>query len=253
MYSNHHVAVVMPVYNERDHLASALSSIPEFVDLVIVVDDGSTDSTWSVLSGMPDARLVKLRHLSNRGVGAAIKTGYRHCLSTNASMIAIMDGDGQMDGNDLPRMLDRVVAGADFVKGNRFLGPTIARMPWARWFGNAALSKLTSVACGFRGNLDSQCGYSAIRRGALARLDLEQLYDRYGFHNEMLFLCRRQGLLIATVPVKTVYKSEISHINPFIAVPTILWLILRGYIRRRLAQSSVDRTEGPVPEAVSGD
>src|SRR5262249_16008785 len=216
MYLHHPIAVVMPVYNEQDQVAAALSSIPDFVDVIVVVDDGSTDSTWGVLSRASDYRLVRLRHSTNRGVGAAIKTGYRQCLTTGAEIIAIMDGDGQMDGDDRPRMLDRIKAGADFVKGNRFLDGTIARMPLLRWMGNSTFSELTRIACDFEGSLDSQCGYSCIRRAALEDLDLKGLYDRYGFHNEMLFLCISAGLVVETVPVKTVYKNEVSHINPFI-------------------------------------
>lgn|SRR5262245_46953991 len=252
MYLHHPIAVVMPVYNEQDHVANALSSIPEFVDAIVVVDDGSTDSTWSVLSSISDRRVVRLRHLRNSGVGAAIKTGYRHCLTTDAKIIAIMDGDGQMDGEDLPGMLDRVAAGADFVKGNRFLDATITRMPLLRWMGNATFSGLTRIACDFRGSLDSQCGYSCIRRSALERLDLRGLYDRYGFHNEMMFLCRRAGLVIETVPVKTVYKNEVSHINPLIAVPTILWLIARGYLRRLTTNNGV-YPDAAAPEPVSAE
>src|SRR5262249_51846279 len=253
MYLHHRIAVVMPVYNEQDHVADALGSIPDFVDAIVVVDDGSTDSTWSVLSGITDCRVTRLRHSSNRGVGAAIKTAYRHCLTTGAEIMARMDGDGQMDGDDLPRMLDRVVASADLVKGNRFLDATIARMPLLRWIGNATLSWLTRIACGFQRSLDSQCGYSCIRRAALERLDLEGLYDRYGFHNEMLFLSHRAGLVIETVPVKTVYKTEVSHINPFIAVPTILWLIARGYHRRRLTIKGCGYPDTGVPEPVSAE
>jgi len=243
----------MPVYNEQDHVNEALSSIPDFVDAIVVVDDGSTDSTWTVLSSVSDCRLTRLRHSSNRGVGAAIKTGYRRCLRTTADIIAIMDGDGQMDGDDLPRMLDRVAAGADFVKGNRFLDASIARMPLLRWIGNATFSGLTRLAGDFRGSIDSQCGYSCISRTALERLDLQGLYDRYGFHNEMLFLCRRAGLVIETVPVKTIYKNEVSHINPFIAVPTILGLIARGYLRRRLTTEIGGYPDTAAPEPASAD
>jgi glycosyltransferase involved in cell wall biosynthesis len=243
----------MPVYNEQDHVQNAVMSVPALVDLIVVVDDGSTDGTWKVLSEMADDRLKILRHPVNSGVGSAIKTGYQHCLTTNAEIIAIMDGDGQMDGGDLPRLLDRVRSGADFVKGNRFLDASIARMPLIRWVGNTVLSGLTRAACGFRGSLDSQCGYSAIRRMALARLDLASLYDRYGFHNEMLFLCERAGFTIDTVPVNTVYRNEVSHINPLVAVPTILLLIARGYINRLSTSRSLEYPESTVPEPVSAD
>ena len=69
----------------------------------------------------------------NRGVGAATKSGYRHALTTAADLIAVMDGDGQMDGRDLPRLLDCAIAGADYVKGNRFLHrESLSAMPLTR-------------------------------------------------------------------------------------------------------------------------
>ena len=64
-------------------------------------------------------------------------------------------------------------------------------------------------------------------------MNLKELYDRYGFPNEMLFSARRSGLTVCSVPVRTVYGDEVSGINPFTAVPTILFLIARSYIRRR--------------------
>ena len=253
MYLDLPIAVVMPVFNEQDHVKNAVLSVPAFVDVIVVVDDGSTDATWSVLSEIGDDRLTILKHPVNRGVGSAIKTGYQHCLTTNAEVIAIMDGDGQMDGRDLPRLLDRAVSGADFVKGNRFLDASIGRMPLLRWIGNAVLSGLTRAACGIRDSVDSQCGYSVIRRVALAQLDLASLYNRYGFHNEMLFLCRRSGLTIDSVPVNTVYRNEVSHINPFVAVPTILLLIARGYVNRILTGRNQAYAESTVPEPASAD
>ena len=253
MYLNLPIAVVMPVYNEQDHVKDAVLSVPVFVDLIVVVDDGSTDATLKVLSQIPDDRLTILRHPVNRGVGSAIKTGYQHCLTTSAEIFAIMDGDGQMDAADLPKLLDRVINGADFVKGNRFLDASIGRMPLLRWIGNSILSRLTRAACGIRGSLDSQCGYSAISRVALMQVDLSPLYNRYGFHNEMLFLCRNAGLAIDMVPVNTVYRNEVSHINPFVAVPTILMLIARGYLNRLLTLRNRAYPERTVPEPVSAD
>ena len=121
MYRNQFVAVVMPVHNEEEHVQQAIKRVPGYVDLVVVVDDGSTDRTWEVLSGICDTRLSLIKHNRNRGVGAATKTGYRHCVKTRADLIAVMDGDGQMDGHDLAGLLDCALSGAEYVKGNRFL------------------------------------------------------------------------------------------------------------------------------------
>lgn len=229
MYKGLRIAVAMPIHNEQDHVVRAIRRVPEFVDLIVAVDDGSTDHTWKQISQIEDCRLVSLRHETNRGVGAATKTGYLYALGAGVDLIAVMDGDGQMDGRDLHRLLDAVIAGADYVKGNRFLHTeTISSMPISRYIGNRILSKLTQLASRFSKSLDAQCGYAVIRAAALKRLSLDELYDRYGFPNEMFFAACRAGLKVDTVPVRSVYADEVSGINPFTAVPTILYLILRS-------------------------
>jgi glycosyltransferase involved in cell wall biosynthesis len=242
MYEGKSVAVVMPIHNERDHVARAVSRVPAYVDLVIAVDDASTDDTWGELGKLRRRGLVRLRHETNRGVGAATKTGYRHALKLRSDLIAVMDGDGQMHGGDLASLLNRALSGADYVKGNRFLdSATIGRMPRTRWTGNLLLSLLTRLASDFSGSLDAQCGYTVIRRDALARLQLDRLYDRYGFPNEMLFAAVTAGLEVSCVPVRSIYGGEVSGINPFTAVPRILLLIAKGYfsIRARRTRNDV--------------
>ncbi|HVG21070.1 MAG TPA: glycosyltransferase family 2 protein, partial [Blastocatellia bacterium] len=181
-------------------------------------------------------RLIKLRHEKNRGVGAATKTGYRYCLNSDVDWVAVMDGDGQMDGRDLHVLLDRAITGVDYVKGNRFLhSRSISRMPAMRYVGNRFFSWLTRRAINYAGSLDAQCGYTVVRRSALARLRLDDLYDRYGFPNEMLFAATEAGLSIESVPVRSIYEDEVSGINPFTSVPVILFLIARRYLRATLS------------------
>jgi glycosyltransferase involved in cell wall biosynthesis len=236
MYKGHRTAVVMPVHNEEGFIERAVSRVPDFVDLIIAVDDGSKDTTWTKLSEFSDSRLVRLRHRANRGVGAATVTGYRAAIEYGIELIAVMDGDGQMDGRDLHLLLDSAISGADFVKGNRFLDEqSIDEMPPARYICKRFFSWLTRRAAGFDASLDAQCGYTVIRRAALKRINLDGLYDRYGFPNEMLFAALGAGLKVECVPVKSVYGSEVSGINPFTSVPTILYLIARGWLRGRFA------------------
>jgi glycosyltransferase involved in cell wall biosynthesis len=237
MYSGQSVGVVMPVHNEQAQVEVAIHRVPDLVDLIVAVDDASTDETHKVLSGITDQRLTVLRHETNCGVGAATKTGYRHCLDAGVDLIAVMDGDGQMDSRDLEGLLDCALCDADYVKGNRFLdAESIRRMPRLRYVGNRFFSGLTRCAAGFHGSLDAHCGYTVIRRQALKRIDLDRLYNRYGFPTEMFFAAHRAGLEVESVPVRTVYGSEVSGINPFSVVPAILYLIARGYVRRRRAE-----------------
>ncbi len=232
----------MPVHNEESFIERAISRVPDYVDVIIAVDDGSSDGTWPKLSRISDERLIRLRHASNRGVGAATRTGYRAAIVYGADLIAVMDGDGQMDGRDLYRLLERAIAGADFVKGNRFLDSrSIDEMPRARYIGNRFFSWLTRRAARFDASLDAQCGYTVIRRAALKRVNLDGLYERYGFPNEMLFAALGAGLKVECAPVRTHYGSEVSGINPLTSVPTILYLIARGWLRGRLAMKARHR------------
>jgi glycosyltransferase involved in cell wall biosynthesis len=233
MYKGFRIAVVMPIHDEENHIARAIARVPAFVDEIVAIDDGSFDATWQRLAEIKDPRVIKLRHRKNSGVGAATKTGYKYCLQTDVDFIAVMDGDGQMDGGDLSRLMDCAIERSDYVKGNRFLSQTISCMPLARFIGNKFFSFLTRRAASFVDSLDAQCGYTVIRRAALKRLNLSLLYDRYGFPNEMFFAVCRAGLKVESVPVRTVYDDEVSGINPFTAVPVIGYLILRSYLRRR--------------------
>jgi glycosyltransferase involved in cell wall biosynthesis len=232
MYRDHTVAVVMPIHNEERQIEKAIARVPHFVDLIIAVNDGSTDDTSRVVSRINDGRLILLEHNRNRGVGAATKTGYIYSLKIGVDLIAVMDGDGQMDGSDLSALLDRALAGADYVKGNRFLqSGSIDCMPRIRYFGNIFFSWMTRKAALFNRDIDAHCGYTVIKRRALARLSLNTLYDRYGFPTEMFFAACREGLVIENVPVRTIYDDEISGINPLTTVPAIFYLIIRSYLR----------------------
>jgi len=239
MYRGATIAVVMPVHNEQSHIALAIERVPAFVDHIIVVDDGSTDGTARQLTRLQSDRLIAIRHPRNRGVGAATKTGYRRALSIGADFIAVMDGDGQMDGRELPWLLDAAISGADFVKGNRFLDAAcVSVMPFARYVGNRLFSFLTRIAAAFEDGLDAHCGYTVISRRALQLLGLDSLYDRYGFPLEMFFAVHRAGLMVESVKVRTIYADEVSGINPLTAVPTVLYLIARNFLRNLVQPGS---------------
>jgi glycosyltransferase involved in cell wall biosynthesis len=238
VYSNLSVGVVVPVHNEEAQVERAIKRVPAFVDLIVAVDDGSSDDSWAALSRVSDKRLTRLRHDRNCGVGAATKTGYLYCLSAGVDLVAVMDGDGQMDGRDLARLLECALSGVEFVKGNRFLdSETIGAMPRFRYIGNRLFSWLARRSASFDGSLDAHCGYTVIHQKALKRLSLDELYDRYGFPTEVFFAARRAGLTIESVPVTTVYGDEVSGINPLTVVPVICYLIARNYVRGRISAS----------------
>jgi glycosyltransferase involved in cell wall biosynthesis len=110
------IAVVVPAYNEELHIAAVLRAIPRFVDRVIVVDDGSADGTAHIARAVHDARVQVLVHAHNRGVGAALKTGYRAAFDAGADVVAVMAGDGQMHPEDLLPLLAPVVRGLGILR-----------------------------------------------------------------------------------------------------------------------------------------
>lgn len=207
--------------------------MPEWVDVIVVVDDASRDRTADVARAFGDARVELISHPTNRGVGAAIVTGYKRALAAGADVAAVMAGDAQMDPADLPRVLEPLVHGqADYVKGNRFRHALAGDMPRLRRWGSRALSALTRVATGLDVD-DTQCGFTAIRRAALERIDLDSLWPRYGYPNDLLGLLAHAGLRVTEVPVRPVYRDEESGLRPWHALGVVRVISRRALIHAR--------------------
>lgn len=230
------MAVVVPAHNEARFIVRTLQGVPHYVDHVIVVDDASTDGTAPAAAERGDRRLVLLRHDQNRGVGAAITTGYRTALRLRADVVVVMAGDAQMDPADLPRLVAPVISGqADYVKGDRLSYPAArAHMPLPRWVANHVLTLLTCWATGLCVR-DSQCGYTALSLRALragAVLPLDRLWPRYGYPNDLLGWLASAGLRIRDVVVRPVYGEERSGVRLRDALVTVPFVILRLAMRR---------------------
>jgi glycosyltransferase involved in cell wall biosynthesis len=239
MYRQLRVGVVIPAFNESRAIANVVAATPDFVDVSIVVDDASTDDTAARAADVrPDVHVV--RHAENRGVGGAIATGYRHALALGVDVAVVMAGDGQMDPRDLPALLDPIAAGiADYVKGNRFLHPEVwTAMPPSRIVGNVLLSAATRVTSGYRHVFDSQCGYTAIHASALEKIDLDELWERYGYPNDLLSRLNIANVRVADVAVRPVYGAHWkSGINFSTALHPIPWVLLRSWGTRLAAQA----------------
>jgi len=260
VYRELRIAVVIPAFNERGKIGETVATVPEFVDDIIVVDDASLDDTAeraerAALRRERPASVEVLRHQANRGVGGAITTGYRRALAIGADVAAVMAGDGQMDPRDLPGLLDPIARGdADYVKGNRFLHPEIwTAMPASRIVGNLVLSAATRVTSGYHHVFDSQCGYTAIHRDALAEIALAELFPRYGYPNDLLSRLRVAEMRVQDVPVRPIYGAAWSSgISVGTALHPIPWVLLRSWstrvaaqVRRRVKQRVARRAANP--------
>lgn len=240
MYRQLRVAVVVPAFNEARKIAATVASIPAFVDEIFVVDDASTDGTGDIAAIERATPVQVVRHRQNRGVGGAIATGYKRALAAGADVAVVMAGDGQMDPADLPALLAPIAEGsAEYVKGNRFKHPEIwSAMPKVRIVGNVLLSAATRVTSGYTHVFDSQCGYTAIHRRALEAIDLDVLWARYGYPNDLLSRLYVAGVRVVDVPVRPIYGEHWkSGINLGTALHPIPWVLLRSWGARLAAQA----------------
>jgi glycosyltransferase involved in cell wall biosynthesis len=246
MWQERRIAVVVPAYDEERLVARTLGRMPAFVDAIYVVDDASRDDTVESVRSVPDPRIQCLRHDRNRGVGAAIVTGYRAALEAGHDVIAVMAGDDQMDPSDLGSVVDPVASGlTDYVKGNRFEHPERFRMPVLRQLAGRVLARLTRATTGYPVH-DSQCGYTAIARHAATALPLDDLWPRYGYPNDLLALLAARGFRVTEVPVRPVYADERSGVRPWhaavvAAVIVRRWCFDRLYADRARSTISFDQ------------
>lgn len=209
------LALVLPAHDEAAHIGGVLASLPAWVDRVIVVDDASADDTAGAAHASGGPRVRVIRHEANRGVGAAMRTGYRAALDEGFDLIGKMDADGQMLADELERLVEPFALGiAEYTKGNRFyFAGGAAGMPAHRGLGNTALTFLSKLASGYWHVYDSQCGFTVVRASFLRLLDLDRLPDGYFFENAMLIGLNALGARVVDVPTSTIYGSEASGVR----------------------------------------
>ena len=259
------IGVTVPAYNEERFIASVVKNMPTYVDRIYVVNDGSSDLTRRVvtdLCGVID-RLVLINHPINRGVGAAIATGYKKCLEDEMGIAVVMAGDNQMDPEQLPVLLEPLVTGkAGYSKGNRMsCREHLKGMPLGRRFGNWLLRWLTRISSGNYSVKDPQNGYSAASTEALRRINLDRLYPYYGYCNDILAKFTVAGIKVVEVPMPARYqgeKSKIRYRRYIVKVSGLLLknLIWRAQVRwmlfaRSIAARRVQEVAPPAPLALN--
>ncbi len=269
MYKEHTVGVVVPAYNEEGHIGDVIRTMPAFVDRIYFVDDASTDNTWeealsaaregdSALSPRPEngvtavsdggaspltsrarvhdleGKLLPIRHRENLGAGGAIKTGYLAARQDGTDITVTMDGDGQMEPQYMPKLLDPIVSGkADYVKANRLVDREYRKdMPRFRFIGNAILTFLTKVASGYWKTMDPQNGYTAASHRALEAINLESMYEYYGYCNDILVKLNAADMRVADVGLPAKYGDEESNIKYPTYIRKVSGMLLRNFLWR---------------------
>jgi len=257
------ISVIIPAYNEENNIGRVIETIPDFVDRIIIVNDGSTDQTldrirsflhsihdrsnlsiphpgnisgYNIESSMSEnSRILIIHHSGNYGKGAGIRTGYQLCKMLPVNCIATMDGDGQMDPNDLRAICEPVVNDtADYTKGDRLSYKDVRKiMPSIRYLENLALTLLTKISSGYWNITDAQTGYTCISHQKLCEINIDHLYPYYGYPNEMLALLNVQSARLREVQVRPIYESHHqSKMTIIKVIPRITFLLARSYVKR---------------------
>jgi glycosyltransferase involved in cell wall biosynthesis len=232
------VGVVIPARNEQDSIRNVLETLPEFVDVAVVVDDASVDSTSVEAQHAQTTCKLELINGLGKGVGAAIDTGHQHLIATLSEpfVSVVVAGDGQMNPDDMKGLIQPILSqGADHVKGNRRIHHAgYQGMPILRKGASAVLGLFTTLASGQRIQ-DPQCGYTATSSTLLKAWNWERTWEGYGYPNFWLINLAKEGWRIAERPVESIYRGEYSGIKPWSFFLRVGWMMAIEHHRRTLS------------------
>ena len=234
MYKDHRIAAVVPAYNESKLIGKTITTMPDFVDIIVVVNDCSTDDTSQQAREVGDPRVVVLDHEVNTDDSGSILDGHALALELGADINVVMAGDAQMDPDYLPALLDPICEhGYEFTKANRFFSRTsYSGMPIVRMLGSIGLSFATKVASGYWHLFDPQNGYTALHRSALMRIDMDRVARGYQFENDLLIWLNIANVRAKDIPIPAVYGEEVSTMKIHKIIVPIGGLLFRGCWRR---------------------
>ncbi len=197
------IFVVVPAYNEEKTIAKVITDLIEMGFEFVVVDDGSKDDTYNIVSNVIKKYNKGLicKHLLNRGLGAALKTGIEASLMEDADIIVTFDADGQHDPNDILNVSKPIINDeADVTVGLR----DFKEMPSSKKFGNRVMNLITLIFYGINVN-DSQSGLRAFNRKAAETIVINA--RDYGVSSEIIGEVKRHNLRLIEVPIKTIYTE----------------------------------------------
>jgi glycosyltransferase involved in cell wall biosynthesis len=220
---------VIPCRDEEATVANVILKAKRFVNEVLVIDDGSRDETRKIAQ---EAGAVVISHKTNRGKGAAIRTGFQYALKNDFEYIVTIDGDGQHDPLEIPELLENVIHnGHDISVG--FRAGTNTEMPMWRRVGKRVLDYTTSIGTGGFVT-DSQCGFRAFNRTAVERITPQLKGDAFSIESEQLIKAHEFGLKMANTNVTCKYRNlQTSTKNPASHGLSVLGYILWVVAERR--------------------
>ena len=229
------IAVAIPCYKVTQHVLGVIQGIGPEVHTIYAVDDACPDGSGRFIEKHnQDPRVRVLFNPENRGVGGAIVTAYKAAIADGVDIVVKIDGDGQMNPALLHHFVRPLLRGeADYTKGNRFFRPeSVQGMPPVRLFGNAVLSFLTKLSCGYWNIMDPTNGYTAARTCVLAELSLDKLEQRYFFETDMLYHLNTIRAVVHDVPMDAVYADEESSLKVSKVLPEFMVKHVNRFFKR---------------------
>jgi glycosyltransferase involved in cell wall biosynthesis len=217
------IFIVIPAYNEEKVIGEVIKDIKkEGYKNIIVVDDGSKDNTYKKAE---EEKAIVLRHILNRGKGAAVKTGIEFAKNQNADIVVTIDGDGQNNPKEIKKLISQLDKGIEVVMGSRFQNKK-NKMPLFNRFANFVANILIYLTYGIMVS-DSQSGFRAYSKKAINSLNLQM--DRYEFDSEVIREIVKNKLKYKELPIDVFYteysKSKKQKQNLINGIKTLIKII----------------------------
>jgi glycosyltransferase involved in cell wall biosynthesis len=192
------IIAVMPAYNEEKRIASVISKTKEYVDEIVVVDDGSSDNTSNVSK---EANFI-LKHAINMGKGLALKTGIEFALKRNPELIITIDADGQHEPSEIPKLINQIKEHkADLVIGSRTKPDN---MPLLYRYGNFFIHSTFRLL--FQNIKDTQSGFRIFNPDINEKIKWQA--SDYKVEAEVLANANKHNLKCIEVPINTIYQDH---------------------------------------------
>jgi len=205
------ITAVIPAFNEERTIGRIVEETRKYVSEVVVIDDGSTDSTRNVALS---AGATVLAHSTNQGYGDALATGFQYVKNNGANIMVILDGDGQHNPADITKLAEPIISGqADIVLGSRFISKEAKKeMPAYRRFGIGIVNKAWNMTSSSEDLTDTQCGFRAYSRNAIDKIHIQEAGMSASL--EILDQAGKGDLKLMEMPVKVGYEGDTSTYKP---------------------------------------
>lgn len=212
------ISVVIPVFNVGEDIIDFLKQMPEYVDQIYLIDDFCPLNSGKIVEKRKSdfKKITIIYNKKNLGVGGSIKVGYQESLKKNFDIIVKIDGDNQMNPNEMDKLIEPLLNGEyNYSKGNRFLmNEEIINYPKVKFYGNIFLSFISKLSTGYWDIFDPINGYTAITKESLQKLNLSKIDNGYFFETDMLFNLYLNGAKVKDVPVQIRYfENQIQNMN----------------------------------------